>query len=204
VETKNNAYEYIKGKYSIKKPYRTQVSVHYEDKFRVEEAEKQARLAPAKIEDVIRFTNEFLVMIKMKSIDNPIIDYPNAKLAYPGFYDQIKKDKGLKDIRDIVWMKFTKDGFLGVVAVSNDINFDIPSFYHQYNYTLKGQKGCWIYNTSGIIIHMLGKEWDESFVLIFPLCDIPSDLKRGDVECGIGNYLISKSVPILDYYSHTF
>ncbi|AYG01643.1 hypothetical protein [Lactococcus allomyrinae] len=82
-------------------------------------------------------------------------------------------------------MKFTKGGFLGVIAVSDDINFNLGT-------------------TSGIIISKLNKKWDDSFVLIFPLKNIPSELKRGDIECGIGNYLVAKGVPILDYYSHKF
>jgi hypothetical protein len=177
--------------------------------FRIEKAIEQAEKEPAEIKKIIDCTNEFLKDIKMKPIDNPIINYPNAKLAQSDFYNEIvennKKQNNIqKNIQDIVWMKFTKDGFLGVVAVGNDINFDIPSFYHQYNYTSKGQQNNWGYNTSGIIIHMLGKAWDERFVLVFPLIDIPSPLKRGHIECGIGNYLIHNEVPILDYYSHKF
>ena len=44
----------------------------------------------------------------------------------------------------------------------------------------------------GIIIHKLGKEWDESFVLIFPLKGIPNGYTRSDVEAAIGNMLIEK------------
>ena len=207
----HDAYKYIFD-YG-KRPTGTEVSIHFEDTFRIDKAKEQAKLTPARIEDIIKYTNEFLIILGMKSIADPVLHYPNAKLAHPDFYNQIMKDNNLKDIRDIVWMKFTKDGFLGVVAVSNDINFDIPSFYHQYNYELKGQHNWWIYNTSGIIIHMLGKVWDEQFVLVFPLSDIPECIKQGDtehrigrghVECGIGNYLIEKKVPILDFFSHRF
>lgn len=41
----------------------------------------------------------------------------------------------------------------------------------------------------------------EAYVLIFPLVNIPDGLDRSDIESGIGNYLISKNVPILDFYS---
>jgi hypothetical protein len=98
-------------------------------------------------------------------------------------------------------MKFTTDGYLGVVAAGDDINFGIPNNSLEYNE--KNNKGDWKYNTSGIIIHRLRKVWDESFVLIFPIPDI-GDRERRDIECGIGNFLISKGVPILDYYSHGF
>ena len=63
------------------------------------------------------------------------------------------------------------------------------------------------YTTAGRINKSLGLEWDDSEVLIFPL-NIPSKiqgvLNRSDIESGIGNYLISKGVPILDFYSHNY
>ncbi|MGC6173957.1 hypothetical protein [Lacrimispora sp. 38-1] len=98
-------------------------------------------------------------------------------------------------------MKFTTDGYLGVVAASDDINFGIPNNSLEYNEKKPNNK--WKYNTSGIIIHRLGKVWDENFVLVFPLPNI-GDGERSDIECGVGNYLISKGVPILNYYSHMF
>lgn len=55
-----------------------------------------------------------------------------------------------------------------------------------------------------IIIYHLKKQWDESFVLIFPLQNISGNPKRGDIERGIGNYLIKKEVPILDFFSHRY
>lgn len=84
---------------------------------------------------------------------------------------------------DIIWMKFTTDDYLGVVATSLDINFSTT-------------------NTSGKIINHLDKKWNEEFVLVFPLPNIPKPLNRQLIESGIGNYLISKNVPILDFYSH--
>ena len=38
-------------------------------------------------------------------------------------YKNIQKEFDLADVRDIVWMKFTSSGALGVVASSNDVNF---------------------------------------------------------------------------------
>ncbi|CQB90089.1 Uncharacterised protein [Chlamydia trachomatis] len=92
-------------------------------------------------------------------------------------------------------MKFTDQGFLGVVAASNDINFFIPK---------DGETDVSNLNTAGIIVYTLKQSWDRSFVLAFPLKSIPDDLKCGDIEIGIGNYLISQNVPILDYYSHRY
>lgn len=81
-------------------------------------------------------------------------------------------------------MKFTSTGHLGVVAAGDDINFDLT-------------------NNAGKIISYLDQTWNENLVLIFPLPSI-GDKERNDIECGIGNYLASKRVPILDYYSYRY
>lgn len=115
-------------------------------------------------------------------------------------YKNIQKEFDLADVRDIVWMKFTSSGALGVVASSNDVNFQKPRTIKEYD--KKQQNGRWEYNTSGIIIDCLGETWDESFVLIFPIKSIPKGMTRHGVEKRIGNHLIDKGIPILDYYSH--
>ena len=98
-------------------------------------------------------------------------------------YYKISVEYGSEDKRDIVWLKFTKDGYLGAVCVSNDVNFSYET-------------------TSGKIISSLNKCWDETSVILVPLCNIPDQLDRRTIESSIGNYLIEKGVPILDYYSH--
>lgn len=117
-------------------------------------------------------------------------------------YEKIQKENSLKSQKDIVWLKFTKDGYLGAVAGSSDINFKIPKYKSQYN--IKKDNGDWEYNTSGIIVHKLEKEWDKSFVLLFPLNSIPEGYKWGGIKKAIGNLLIEKGVPILDFYSHLY
>ncbi len=175
-------------------------SVHCDKRTRFDKAEVQAELKAKKIQEIIKFTNEFLVLLGMNSTINPII---KRKSFEDNLYKEIKEKNHLKDERDIIWMKFTKDGFLGVVATSNDINFQIPNDISEYKE--KTTNGKWKYNTSGIIIHHLKKRWDESFVLIFPLQNISEKLlKRGDVERGIGNYLIKNKIPILDFFSHRY
>ena len=83
-------------------------------------------------------------------------------------------------------MKFTNKGHLGVVAKSFDINFESS-------------------NTSGKLLKEVDEKWDESFVFIFPLTkEILKVYEKGDVERAIGNYLISKGVPIIDFYSHNY
>lgn len=155
-------------------------------------AEEQAKLKIIEIPKIIDYTNEFLGLLGIDLVSTPKRE---RKFLRNNLYKEIKEAYNLEDARDIVWMKFTKDGFLGVVATSNDINFDIPLSEKEYDKK---------HNTSGIIIHYLGKKWDESFVLIFPLLKIPEKLERGDVERGIGNYLINKGVPILDFFSHRY
>lgn len=190
-------------------------SVHFGDNTRFNKAKEQSTIKPTDIQKIINLTNKFLEIMGMDAIKNPILD--NQRITElcnqniyidENIYKNIQLENNLKDIRDIVWMKFTKDGYLGVVATSNDINFNIPLSIDGYNDTtdglIKTKFNYWKYNTSGIIIHHLQKEWNRDFVLVFPLINIPDSLVRSDVECGIGNYLIENGVPILDYYSHNF
>ena len=126
-------------------------------------------------------------------------------------YTSLKEEFNLDDERDIVWIKFTKDDFVGAVATSNDINFDIPpdaSVYDnkilKYNEYKKKDELVWQYNSSGILVHKLKKKWNESLVLVFPLKELGKNRKysRHEIEMAIGNYLIEQQVPIIDYYSH--
>lgn len=101
-------------------------------------------------------------------------------------YDIIKEIFDLRDARDIVWIKFTKNGRVGVVAQSFDINFDYDT-------------------TSGELARDWDGGWDTSFVLIFPLTqDILRRNSKEELETAIGKYLTEKKVPIIDYYSHNY
>jgi hypothetical protein len=180
---------------------------------RIDKANEQAKIEPTCIDKVILYTNEFLDKCGINTVDTPKICNFDSELfdnRYNSnkFYNCIKKRYNLVNRKDIVWMKFTEDGYLGVVATSDDINFQIPSKKSDYLETNdekpKSSKNLWLYNNSGIIVHRLGKRWNKELLLIFPLYKIPNGLKRGDIENGIGNYLINKGVPILDYYSHRF
>ncbi|MDR0921578.1 MAG: hypothetical protein LBM95_04240 [Lactobacillales bacterium] len=159
---------------------------------RINKAREQAGKAVVPVSKIIKESNNFLRLIGVSPVGEPRVDLTKDKIDYK----KIKNDNDLNNENHLVWMKFTTDGYLGVVAASNDINFDIPNGEDESDKVEN-------HNTSGIIINMLGKEWDESFVLIFPLKNI-SDGLRKDIECGIGNYLISKDIPILDFYSHRF
>lgn len=88
---------------------------------------------------------------------------------YDKKYDEIKVAFDLLIPQNIIWLKFTTDGYLGVVASSFDINFSYES-------------------TSGKLIDSVGKKWDETFVLIFPLTnDILLERNKTDIETAVGN-----------------
>lgn len=94
-------------------------------------------------------------------------------------YDCIKNECFLSDVRDILWMKFTSNGILGVVASSNDVDFQISNSSSDYDEKVNGE---WKYNSSGIIIHNLGERWDTSPILIFPLIKITNVWTRHTIE----------------------
>ena len=187
--------EEIEGflKYDKATPRGKKSSVVFSD-FRYNKAKLHAESKPESVERIIELTKYFLKCLNMES-ENIIcqnikdIDYSKIKLEY-----------GLNDERDIVWKKFTEDGYLGVVAMSNDINYDIPK-QEEFRDLITLKKK---HNSSGIIIQMLGKKWNEKFVLIFPLRSKDRKISRRDIECGVGNYLIFNNVPILDFYSHNY
>lgn len=181
-------------------------SVHSSSTFRIDKARQQAARPCVEVKKIIALTAELLNSAGIKTTDSPILKNPEKV-----DYNKIKQDYALTDERDLVWLKFTADGYLGVVAASNDINFDIPE--SQADYNLKKtvldpytglEKSVWAHNTSGIIVHTLGKKWDTSFVLLFPLPNMPKGLDRSKAERAVGNYLIAKGVPILDFYSHNY
>lgn len=161
---------------------------------RIEKAKTEAKKSKVSVKKIIQYTNEFLKNIGMNEVDNPkvmleptqVLNTKNGSKIVDIDYDLIKNDAvlPLNNVTHLIWMKFTTDGYLGVVAASNDVNFNEN-------------------NSSGIIIDSLNKRWDKTFVLIFPLSCI-SDGLRKDIECGVGNYLSEKGVPILDLYSHRF
>ena len=189
-----NMQEYFAYDAGTRFPPSKECSVHGESDYRLLEAQKQAKKEPVPVERIIALVNEFLSAMGMRRAESPVRSVP---VNYAG----LKQQYGLCSEKDMVWMKFTTDGYLGVVAVSDDINFDMPQSEAEYH--MRNAQG-WVHNTSGILMHQLGKTWDTSFVLVFPLAPIPEGKTRGDLERAIGNYLIAKGVPILDYYSHNY
>lgn len=162
---------------------------------RIEKARQQAKMTTVPVETIAKYTNEYLAALGVEPVKKPKFDTPVdatdqelKKFLKTTLYETVHE-------RDLIWMKFTSDGFLGVVAASTDVNFYIPS---------GEETDLRDWNTAGLIVHSLAKSWDRSFILAFPLLGIPADLQCGGIEAGIGNYLIMRSVPILDFYSHRF
>ena len=152
--------------------------------FRITKAKQQASMEPVNRDTIVKYVNEFLAGLGMIEINHPHIkpkERETRRIDYCNINQESKED--------IVWIKFTTDNYISVIGTSCDISF---SQYAMDN------------TTAGIINKVLDKRWDETDVLIFPLKKIPEHLNRSDIESGIGNYLISKGVPILDFYSHNY
>ena len=181
-------------------------SVHGKSFVRYKRAREQEKMDTVPIEKIIGIIKDFLGNIGIKTIENPLIENP-LEINY----QEIKEKFKLNDQKDIVWLKFTTDGHIGVVAASDDVNFDFPNSMDEYDkkhkvfnpYTKKYEDE-WVYNTSGILLHKLYKTWDKSFILLFPLNGIPYGYNRSHIEHAIGNLLIENKVPILDYFSHLY
>ena len=199
------------------------VHKYYGDTLRNDEARKQSNLLPTQICNVFSYVNEFIELLRISNgyceknvrfeplvldntihtiMDNGILTmglkwdapiYDNKKQDYVEWdykYDIIKNEFNLGKPSDIVWIKFTTKGHIGVVAKSFDINFD-----------RKTSNGKPISST--VLVEEVGETWDKSFVMIFPMTsEILGNRSVGDLELGIGNYLIDKKVPIIDFYSH--
>lgn len=146
-------------------------------------AKTQHQLEVIPVEKIIEYVEYFLKELGITH-QTPIYWDLIQKPLRRGFYSQIWKDNpGMKDKRDIVWIKFTQKGHVGVVASGTDINFDMT-------------------NTSGKIIQSVNEVWNKTFVLLIPLENMSDGWNRQMAESAIGNYLIEQGVPILDYYSH--
>ena len=168
--------------------------------FRFDKAEEQAEISSDMIkrcilptkEDIIKYVNEFFSNIGMENVD------PKTQKTGRIYYEIWKDNKsnGMVEKDDIVWIKFTENGVIGVIGTSCDIFLGFPK---NENYSTSDRIVDYVKNKKG-----KGYSWDTENVLIFPLCKIPEGLNRSDIESGIGNYLIFKGVPILDFYSHNY
>ena len=190
----------------------------YGDTVRPDKAVEQSKIPPAPFSEVFAYVNQFVEFIRDNNgyetknvrshtiklddtfhtiLDNGIIAQ-NLKWVCPKYdeklgkyvkwdekYDKIKETFNLEFPSNIVWIKFTKKGHVGVIAKSFDINFKMD-------------------NSSGKLIKEVGDEWNDSFVFIFPLTReiIGNYRSTAEIELAIGQYLVEKEIPIIDFYSH--
>lgn len=156
-------------------------SVEYDrTKYRENKAKSESEKDVVPIQDIQELIVKFLEYF---NIENKSILIEGLDILMTINYEHIKRQYNLKNQSDIVWMKFTTDGYLGVVASSNDINFNEE-------------------NSSGKLINSIGKKWDDSKIIIIPLNIINERNDRLLIEKICGNFLIANNVPILDHYSH--
>ncbi len=166
-------------KYDEKNPdYRC--SIDYDKtNYRKNKATVEAQKERVELSYICKLIDEFL---KKVGIESECIIIKGIDILLSINYEVIKRQYKLNCQSDIVWIKFTDDGYLGVVASSNDINFKSN-------------------NTSYKLINYVGKKWNENLILIVPLPKI-SYTERLLIEKMLGNYLIDNNIPIIDYYSH--
>lgn len=177
-------------------------SVHGKSWVRYNKAKEQHSMKHVPDSRIIELINTFLEGLEINIVNEPIMISEGNGIAD----DAINSHFELKGRTDILWLKFSIDEYVGVVAKSttknNDINFDIP--LDKESYHLKDEKGKPIYNASGILLHQLGTSWDTTKVMIFPLVNNHTGYDASEIENALGNYLADNGVPILDFYSHTY
>ena len=156
-------------------------SVDYDrTNYRKNKAAVEATKEKVSVFKIINLINSFLKDIKVES-KSILIDGLDILMTVN--YEHIRRQYELNRQSDIVWRKVNTDGYLGVVASSNDINFN--------------------YNTnSGKLIKSVNKKWDKNRIIIVPLPNIKGRDERVMIEKMIGNYLSDNKVPIIDLYSH--
>ena len=88
-------------------------------------------MTPVPPELIANYTNDFLAAFEMPKVESPRIEIP-PELTNDEIEDYLEENLyspicgSGENCQDLVWMEFTDQGFRGVVATSNDINFDIP------------------------------------------------------------------------------
>ena len=158
--------------------------------FRFEKAKEQLTLSTVSKDKIIDYVNDFLRIIDMEEVDRSEAKIkPKKRMTQRIPYAKINPDNK----NNIVWIKFSiiegKEDIISVIGTGCDIFFS---------------EHCKINSSAGVINQRLGLEWNEDCVLIFPLKKMRKGLNNSDIESSIGNYLISKGVPILDFYSHNY
>ena len=135
--------------------------------------------------------------LKNQEIDRTILHFTNLSCIN---YSKIQEDNKTNAIGHIIWLQFTKQGHIAVVGAGKDIGFPI-----------KSKSG------TAFILNELNLEWDKSNIIVIAIKGLDHQsvglknikefnnniLKcRNGIEHYIGDYLISKNIPIINFYQH--
>ena len=112
----------------IKAPRGRTSSVHFGQTYRYNKAVEESKEKPVSDKEISELILSFFKGIGIRTINQPRYENP-----LPFNYQGMKEEFKLDDERDIVWIKFTKDGYIGVVATSNDINLNYPTSESDYD-----------------------------------------------------------------------
>lgn len=134
-------------------PFGRNSSVHNSD-YRLNKAKEQVTKDPVDVDDIIDHVNHFLERIGIDQVESPKFKFNDENTVDNINYTQIQEKYDLVQKNHIIWLKFTEDGYLGVVARGADINFDIPLKKEDY---IEKEDGNWKFNSSGILVHQVEK-----------------------------------------------
>lgn len=183
-------------------------SVHFGETYRIDVALEQARHKAAPVARVAELANEEVAALGIKRVENPLIEVDSGDIASNGMvnldYDRIAKEHQLADRRDIVNIRFDREGRAVLVAVSDDVNFcPVPKGPDEFD---AKDGNYWKYSTAAVILSALGTDWDRTRLLLFPLSGLSrTGYSRHDVEKAIGNHLLqSGECALLDKFSHCY
>ena len=156
---------------------------------RKKKAKEQNKL---KVKDIDEICNLLEKALNDKNIVGTILKMKPKEVNY----EQIKEKYGTNKSSDIIFIQFTKDGHVAVLGAGKDMSFS------------KNISGT---NTWRIISAIERVEWNDEMVIIIPIRYIKDcKIKKGDsilayrngIEQYLGDYLLSKGVPILNCYQH--
>ena len=116
----------------IRNKKRPENTVHYGKTKRFEMANQQLKIPTVDINRILQLTNCFIEAYGLDVYNGANI-VKTVNLDLTEFNKKTKElYKGITSEHDIIWMKFACNR-VGVVACSNDINFDIPSTKDEYD-----------------------------------------------------------------------
>lgn len=190
------------------KPGDLRSSVHYSQTYRIDKAREQVQHAPVSPSRIAELVNETLKDLGLNQVAHPLIGVDPSAIDPDGMvaldYDRIAEEHQLADRRDVVNIRFDREGHPVVVAVSDDVNFcPVPEGPDEFD---AKEDGKWKYSTAAVILSALGSDWDRSQFLLFPLSGLAeTEYSRHDVEQAIGNGLLqSGECRLLDKFSHCY